>query len=112
MKDFKKDFQAVIKQLGFIMKKIVRLSEAMETIHNPTSTEKPRAVEKAAGKKSPKDTASDSILRIIKMSRKGVTLSVLKEKTGFNEKKIQNIIYKLKKQEKIKSESKGIYMKT
>jgi len=33
------------------------------------------------------------------------------EKTGFNEKKIRNIVYKLKKQGKIMAKEKGIYVK-
>jgi hypothetical protein len=33
------------------------------------------------------------------------------QKTGYNQKKIANIIYRLRKQQKIKSVDKGVYMK-
>jgi len=44
-------------------------------------------------------------------SQKGVNTAALAKKTGFNEKKIHNIFYKLKKQGKFKSEGKGVYVK-
>ena len=56
-------------------------------------------------------TATDQILRIIKRSKKGVNIAAIKKRTGFNDKKIHNIIYKLKKQGKIQSISKGVYLK-
>jgi hypothetical protein len=33
------------------------------------------------------------------------------QKTGYDAKKIHNLVYKLKKQGKIKSETKGVYVK-
>ena len=42
----------------------------------------------------------------------GVDTAELKKKTGFNDKKIHNIVYKLKKQKRIKSLRKGIYVST
>lgn len=62
-------------------------------------------------KKDSEITAMENVLRIIKRYRKGVTTSTLKQKTGFEKKKIHNIVYKLKKQGKIKSEEKGKYVK-
>ena len=44
-------------------------------------------------------------------SKNGVDMATLKKKTGFNNKKIQNAIFGLKKQGKIKSGGKGIYVK-
>lgn len=57
-------------------------------------------------------TAIGTVFEIITRSRKGVHTSEIKEKTGFGDKKIHNIIYKLKKQGRIKSERKGVYVKT
>jgi len=56
-------------------------------------------------------TAADTVLGIIKRSKKGVDTAALMEKTGYNQKKIANIVFKLKKQGKIKSDSKGVYVK-
>ena len=68
-----------------------------------------RAAKKAATPK--RVTAVDTILTIIGRSKKGVSVATLKTKTKFNDKKIANIVYKLKKQGKIKSAAKGLYIK-
>ena len=54
---------------------------------------------------------SDTILGIIKRSKKGVGAAELMKKSSFIQKKAYNIVYKLKKQGKIKSAGKGVYMK-
>jgi phosphate/sulfate permease len=62
-------------------------------------------------KKEKEITAGDTVLNIIEKSRKGVDVASLQKETGFTTKKIHNIVYKLKKQGKIISESKGVYKK-
>ena len=62
-------------------------------------------------KKEKEMTAGDTVLNIIEKSRKGVDAASLQKETGFTTKKIHNIVYKLKKQGKIISESKGFYKK-
>lgn len=67
---------------------------------------------KAAPKKTAKpETAVDAVMTIIGRSTKGVSTTEIKSKTGFNQKKVANIVYKLKKQKKIKSIDKGVYVK-
>ena len=56
------------------------------------------------------DTAQ--ILNIIKRSRKGVDVAILKHKTGFDEKKIRNVIYKAYKEGIIGRAGRGIYLGT
>jgi len=76
------------------------------------AAKKPTAAKKAAPKKSPKGkTAYQTVLEIINRSKKGVTTKQLKTKTGFNDKKIANIIFKARKEGNIKSEKKGLYIK-
>jgi len=60
--------------------------------------------------KKPTKTAVDTILGVIKRSKKGVDTTALMKKTGYNAKKVRNIIFNLKKQGKIKSEVMGIYL--
>ncbi|MGA9479535.1 MAG: hypothetical protein WBV21_17295 [Desulfobacterales bacterium] len=62
---------------------------------------------KAAGAQAM--TAIDTIFDIVKKSGKPVDMAMLREKTGFESKKIANILFKLKKQDKIKSVGKGVY---
>jgi len=54
------------------------------------------------------DTAR--ILNIIKQSKKGVGLAILKQKTGFHEKKIQNVIYRSHKMGIISRVGRGVYL--
>ncbi len=77
------------------------------------SPERPRkkTAKKVASKKEKTITAADTVFLIIKRSRKGADTATLMEKTGFNQKKIANMVYKLKSQGKIKSVGKGVYVK-
>jgi predicted Rossmann fold nucleotide-binding protein DprA/Smf involved in DNA uptake len=57
-------------------------------------------------------TAADTLLSIIMRSKKGVSQNVLIDRTGFNAKKVQNIIYRLHKSGKIKKVDGGVYTGT
>ena len=57
-------------------------------------------------------TAIDTIFDIVNKSGKPVDMATLREKTGFESKKIANVLFKLKKQGKIKSVGKGVYTST
>ena len=72
---------------------------------------KKRVVRKAPTKKKEKVTAIDTVFKIIQRTKKGVNTASLKKKTGFSDKKIWNIINRLKKQGEIKSARKGVYVK-
>lgn len=55
-------------------------------------------------------TASDAVLEIIKETGdEGASFSEIQDKTGFGEKKIRNIVFRLNKLEKIKRKNRGIY---
>ncbi|MCG6912269.1 MAG: hypothetical protein LJE94_19425 [Deltaproteobacteria bacterium] len=72
---------------------------------------KKAAAKKAPAKKAAKVTAADTVLNIINRTTKGIDTAGIMKKTGFNNKKVANIIFKLKKQEKIKNPEKGLYVK-
>ena len=55
-------------------------------------------------------TAIDVVLDVIKRSKQGVGFADIQAKTGFEEKKIRNIIFRLNKIGKIKRKSRGIYI--
>ena len=55
-------------------------------------------------------TSSDVTLKIIKRSRKGVGFPEIHAETGFEEKKLRNIIYNLHKMGKIVRRSHGVYI--
>ena len=56
-------------------------------------------------------SATETVLNLIQKSRKGISVSSIKKKTGFDGRKVSNIVYSLKKSGRIKSEKKGVYKK-
>ncbi len=61
--------------------------------------------------KKPAITATAVVHEAIITATKPIAMDELSEQTGFDTKKLNNIIYRLKKQNKIKSVSKGVYTK-
>ena len=128
----KKDLQAVKRDIKALEKKLEKLLKAYEPMPKAKKVTKKKAVKKAktvkkapakkapakkapakkavARKKAPQATATDKILKIIKRSKKGVDVLTLKKKTGFDDKKVRNIIFRASKEGKIKKSGRGIYV--
>jgi uncharacterized protein YPO0396 len=106
----KRDLQSLQRQIKALEKKMEKLIAAAER------DEKPNAAKKAPAKKAPvrkklmQPTATDQVLNIIKRSKKGVNAATLIAKTGFDLKKVRNILQRTYKQGKIKRVEKGIYV--
>ena len=136
MKKLKKDLEAVLKALKGLTQKVEKLQEQIVEETKPTKKPKTKAVKakavkkapvkKVAAKKAPSKkaapkkavqkkakpaTAVDTVLTIIKRYKEGIGTAALMEKTGYKQKKIANLVFKLKKQGKIKSVNKGVYVK-
>ena len=99
MKKLKKDLQAVNKDLKALTKKTERLVKAVGKLEKSPAKKKGAAL-----------TATDQVLKIIKRSKKGVDAPTLIEKTGFEDKKIRNILFRASKQGKIKRADRGAYV--
>jgi len=52
----------------------------------------------------------DTVVGIIRRSRKGITVAMIRGKTGFEDKQIRNFVHKAKRQGKIKSKTRGVYI--
>ena len=106
----KRDLQSLQRQIKALEKKMEKLIAAAQ------KSEKPRAAKKAPARKAPvtrktaQPTATDQVLNIIKRSKKGVNAATLMTKTGFDLKKVRNILQRTYKQGKIKRVEKGIYV--
>ena len=131
MRNLKKDLEAILKTLNGLAQKVEKLQEQIGKETKPTKKPKAKAVKKKAVKKAPVKkvaakkaapkkavrkkakpvTAADTVLAIIKIYKKGVGNETLMEKTGYNQKKIANLVFKLRKQSKIKSVDRGVYVK-
>ncbi len=122
----KKDLTALRKDFKALEKKMEKLLKAFETSAKPKKVTKAKAVKKAAVKKAPAKkatakkapakkktavvTATEQVLNIIKRTKKGVDVPTLKQKTGFNDKKVRNIVFRAAKEGRIKKSGRGIYV--
>ena len=119
----KKDLRAVQRDIKALEKKLEKLIKAFDKGKNVKAkpaakksttrvVKKRRApAQKAAAKpKRPKMTATDKVLGIIRRSKKGVNVSTIKTRTGFDDKKVRNIIFRTTKEGKIKKVGRGIYV--
>ena len=114
MKQLKKDLKAVAKDLKKLTQKTDKMIKGLEKLEKKAqATKKPKAkaVRKTTAKKPAKLSASGTVLAIIKRSRKGIDKATLIKKTGFEDKKVRDITYRLMKQGKIKRDLKGLYVK-
>lgn len=69
----------------------------------------------AAGARRPESrrgrgAAADVVMDLIRRSKQGMKFAEIQNKTGFAEKKVRNIIFRLHKLEKIKRHSRGVYI--
>ncbi|MBW1724372.1 MAG: hypothetical protein JRD87_05260 [Deltaproteobacteria bacterium] len=111
MKNLKKDLKAVNKELTALMKKTEALMKAVDKIGTQKAKQKPKEKKVSAAKKTGTKTAFDTVMGVIYRYRKGVTVTRIQEITGYDAKKIANIVYKGKKKGQIKSIDKGVYLK-
>ena len=87
------------------------VSSKAKTVNKKGKTAKKAAPQVARKKAGKPTTAVDTVLNIISRSNKGVNTAAIKAKTGYDQKKVSNIVYKLKKLGKIKAVQKGVYVK-
>jgi ElaB/YqjD/DUF883 family membrane-anchored ribosome-binding protein len=108
-----KDLQAISKELTKLVKQIEKLAAALGKAEKPKAISvktKAKAVTKKAPAKGGKKTDTDKVLAIINRSKKGVDTATLMKKTGFDQKKVRNMLNRTYKQGKIKRVAKGIYV--
>ena len=123
MKQLNRELQSVVKGLRSLTQKADKIAKRLEKLEKEKPGKKigtkkvaaKKPVKKAGGKtvakKGKRVTATDTVLKLILNSKKGVDTATLKRKTGFEDPKIRVIIYRLKKQGEIKSERRGLYVK-
>jgi len=113
-----KDLKAITMQIKALEKTISKLTKTVEKSEKPTTRKKTKTksvkaktIKKAPAKKgAAKLTATDQVLKIINRSKSGVDTATLMKKTGFNQKKVTNILQRTHKLGKIKRVGKGVYV--
>jgi hypothetical protein len=113
MNQLKKDLKTVAKDLKRLTQKTDKMIKQFQKLEKAQAAKKPKAkaVRKTTAKKPTRVSGSETVLAIVKRSRKGIDTATLERKTGFKGRKIRDTIFRLRKQGKIKSERKGIYVK-
>ena len=109
----KKDIMAIGKKLDILLKSAEKNETKSPKASKPKAIKaKPaqKAAKAPAKKKAVKVTATDQVLKIINRSKKGVDTATLMKKTGFDQKKVTNILHRSFKAGKIKRAEKGIYV--
>ena len=119
LSSLRKEFKAVEKKMEILLKTVEKSGKAPKAAATKAVTRK--TVKAIATKKTPvkraeakkttaQTTATDKILGIIKRFKKGVDVPTLKKKTGFDDKKVRNIVFRAGKEGKIKKTGRGIYV--
>jgi hypothetical protein len=93
-------------------KDVDRLMAKLDRLENliKQSAMSPNIADVRIGHRKTALTAIDVVLAAIKRSKQGIDFATIQTKTGFDEKKIRNIIFRLNKIGKIKRKSRGIYI--
>jgi predicted transcriptional regulator of viral defense system len=121
----KKDLMALKKDITVVGKKVENLLKEFEKDKKGKAPKasKAKAVKTKTAKKAPakpakkapakkktvKVTATDQVLKIVNSSKKGVDNPTLMKKTGFDERKVRNIIFRAYKEGKIQRAGRGLY---
>ena len=89
--------------------------DRLETLIQSPSSGARRGRASRVGRGKPSDgnypvPASDTVLEIIKRFKSGIGFAGIRAQTGYNEKKLRNIIYRLGKMERIATKRRGIYI--
>ncbi|MFO7963094.1 MAG: hypothetical protein R6U50_04155 [Desulfobacterales bacterium] len=126
-------FRKELRQLNKELEKIAEILNRMVAVVNQLETSEPETkskpgpkekVKKSSNKHSPakkteksksrsaksaKESAIGKVLKIIEGTENGISKSQLMRKTGFDSKKVQNLISRLKKQGQVKMLGRGLY---
>ena len=133
MKTLKSQLKTIARSLAALAKQVEKVSTQVEKLQAPKKTtakktvaKKKQPVKKAVAKKKTiakkavakkkkpakkQVTVLDSVLNVIKRSKKGSTIANLQQKTGLDARQLSNALYKLSKKGQIKAKARGIYVK-
>lgn len=119
MKQLKRSLQALYKDLKSLTvrtEKMMKLVNKLEKVQTNAGVRKKTAAKsvtpkRVITKKGKSPSATETVLKIIMRSKKGVGTVAIQEKTGFKSRKIWDIVHRAGKEGKIKKVGRGIYIK-
>lgn len=90
---------------------IARLERIERLLANTQSVKSKRGRGTRSADKEGTVTASDVVLEVIRHYGEGIGFAEIQTQTGFGEKKLRNIIFRLHNLGKIKRKSRGVYIR-
>ena len=131
MKKIKAQLKTLSKSLAAISKQVEKITNQVDKLQAPKKAApakkavakkkvakkkaaKKKVVKKAAVKKAApakQVTMLDTVFDVIKRTKKGVTVTQLREKTKLDSRQLSNALYKLTKKGAIQTKSRGLYVK-
>jgi hypothetical protein len=106
----KMDIQKALQKVKSKIDELTKMIDKLTVETDIQKSVKKQPSQKSVSKKTDKTTAADTVLAIIKRSKKGIDTAGIMQKTGFNASHIHNIVSILKKDGKVKSEKRGTYI--
>lgn len=100
------------KDVENILARIERLEKMLKSSQRSKGRRSPSKNDAPEHQGSPTVTASETVLSIVQNIKQGVGFSEIQTKTGYDEKKLRNIIYRLNNLGKIKRITRGKYIAT
>ena len=109
LKTLSKSLSTLSKQVEKITNQVDKLQASQKAVPAKKTVAKKVAAKKAAPAKQV--TMLDTVFNVIKRTKKGVTVSQLREKTKLDTRQLSNALYKLTKKGAIQTKSRGLYVK-
>ncbi|UCG80513.1 MAG: hypothetical protein JSV60_11270 [Desulfobacterales bacterium] len=103
------DFDRLTKRVEALENALTAQKKATKVTARKKASKKAATKKKPVSRAKPKMTSSEKVLQVMKKSRAGVNVATLKASTGFEDKKIRNVLFRLSKQGKVKRAGRGIY---
>ncbi len=100
------------KDVGELVKRLESMESTIKGVLESDAGKQPEVKKKKQGKTSGRgaQSASNMVLDVIRGSHTGLGFSEVREKTGFDEKKLRNIIFRLNATNRIVRKSRGLYV--
>ncbi len=121
MKQMKKEVESLTKELKSLTQKTEKIVKALEKLEKDQVKSKPvkKAVKKTAVKKTAKKpttskvargSVTDAIMGVIQANSEGVNTDQIMKQTGLNKIQVWGTINRAKKEGKVKTVKRGIYV--
>lgn len=103
------EFDRLTKRVQALEKALKPRKKATKVAARAKAGKKAATKKKRVSKAKPQMTSPEKVLRVMRKYRTGVDVATLKARTGLEDKKIRNVLFRLGKQGKIKRAGRGVY---